>query len=155
MALKFLKKKSLLVIVTNSVKGGDNYLFKNIYAKNQQGEEIDILENGENSCAVFVSWILLALEMIKRPHATVGGVEKDLADSGWYEIKDLRQGAVLLWESKPGQYDGLPHRHLGFFMGNNEAISNDTPSGFPRRHHATYNDSRKIEKIYWHPDLDE
>jgi len=155
MALKFLKNKSLLAIVTNSIKGGDNFLFKNLYARNQQGEEIDILEDGKNSCAVFVSWILLALEMVKKPHATVEGVEKDLAESGWYEIKELRPGAVLVWESKVGQFDGLLHRHAGFFVGNDEAISNDTASGFPRRHHVTYGDSRKIEKIYWHPDLDE
>ncbi len=156
MALKFLKKKSLLAIVTNSIKGGDNYLFKNLYAKNEQGEEIDILEDGKNSCAVFVSWILLALEMIKRPHATVGGVEKDLLDSGWFETNELRPGAVLLWESKVGQYDGLLHRHSGFYIGNDEAISNSSNnSGFPTKHHCTYNDSRRIEKIYWHPDLDE
>lgn len=156
MALKFLKKKSLLAIVTNSIKGGDNFLFKNLYAKNEQGEEIDILEDGKNSCAVFVSWILLALEMIKRPHATVGGVEKDLIESGWFEINELRPGAVLLWESKLGQHDELLHSHIGFYVGNDEAISNDSRGrGFPWKHHYTYNGTRKIDKIYRHSDLDE
>jgi len=155
MALKLLKKKSLLAIVTNSIKGGDNFLFRNLYAKNERGEEIDILEDGKNSCAVFVSWILLALEMIKRPHATVEGVEKDLLESGWYEIKDLKTGAVLLWESKIGQFDGLLHTHIGFCVGNDEAISNDSQGrGFPWKHHYDYNGTRKVEKIYWHPELD-
>ena len=156
MALKFLKQKSLLAIVNNSIKGGDNFLFRNLYAKDEQGKEVDILEEGRNSCAVFVSWILLALEMIKRPHATVGGVEKDLIESGWFEIKELKPGAVLLWESKVGQYDGLLHRHSGFYVGNNEAVSNSsTNSGFPVKHHYNYDGTRKFDKIYWHSSLDE
>lgn len=155
MALKFLKKKSLLAIVTNSLKGGDNYLFRNVYAKDENGREIDILEDGKNSCAAFVSWILLAVELIKRPHATVEGTEKDLLDNGWYEIKELRPGAVLLWEPKIGKFDGLLHRHAGFYIGNNEAISNSSHnSGFPIKHHYDYNGARKVEKIYWHSDLD-
>ncbi len=155
MALKLLKKKSLLAIVTNSIRGGDNYLFRNLYAKNEQGEEVDILKDGEDACGVVVSWPLLALEMIKRPHATVEGVEKDMIESGWYEIKDLRPGAVLLWEPKVGKFDGLLHRHLGFYIGNDEAISNDSQGrGLPWKHHVTYNNTRKVEKIYWHRDLD-
>lgn len=156
MALQFLKRKSLLVIVENSIKGGDNYFFRNMYAKNQQGEEVDILEDGKNSCAVFVSWILLALEMINMPHARVEGTEKDLIKSGWFEIKELRPGAVLVWEMVTGKYDGLLHSHIGFYVGNDEAISNDSQGrGFPGKHHVTYNGVRKIERIYWHPDLDQ
>lgn len=156
MALKFLKQKSLLAIVNNSIAGGDNFLFRNLYAKDEQGKEIDILEEGKNSCAVFVSWILLALEMIKRPHATVGGVEKDLIESGWFEIKDLRSGAILIWEKATGVYDKLLHGHIGFYVGNDEAISNGSRErGLPWKHHYSYNGERKVEKIYWHPDLDE
>lgn len=158
--LKFLKRKSLLAIVFNSIRGGDNYLFRNIYAKNEEGKEIDILEDGKNSCATFVSWTLLAVELIKRPHATVEGTEKDLVDSGWFEIKELKPGAILIWEKASdndkllGEY-ALKRRHMGFYVGDNSAISNDSKDrGFPHKHHYTYNDTRKIEKIYWHPELD-
>ena len=152
--MKILKKKSLLAFMENAVKGGDNYLFRNLYAVND-GQEVDILENGKNSCAAFVSWILLTLELIKMPHATVDGTEKDLIASGWQEIKELKPGAILFWEAAVGKYDGLMHRHAGFYIGNDEAISNSShSSGFPVKHHATYNDSRRIEKIYWHGDLD-
>ena len=89
------KLKSLLAIVENSVKGGENYIFRNLYAK-EDGKGIDILEDGRNSCAAFVSWILLALELIKRPHATVYGTEKDLLSSGWFEIKEIQPGDILL-----------------------------------------------------------
>jgi hypothetical protein len=155
MSLKLLKKKSLLAIVTNSIEGGYNHFFRNLYAQNEKGELVDILEEGRNSCAVFVSWILLALEMTKRPHATVEGTIKDLMDSGWYEIKELKPGAVLLWEKAVGKYDGLLHCHIGFYVGNDEAISNDSQgAGFPWKHPYNYNGTRKVEKIYWHDDLD-
>jgi hypothetical protein len=146
--VRIKKLKSLLAIVENSVKGGDNYLFRNLYADGD-GKEIDILENGSNSCAAFVSWILLALELIEKPHATVTSAEKDLLNSGWKEISELKKGAILVWEQQNG------HRHIGFYVGDNKAISNDSQgSGFPWLHDVTYNSSRKIEKILWHSDLD-
>ena len=153
------KLKSLLAIVENSVKG-DNYLFRNLYA-DENGKEIDILENGRNSCGVFVSWILLPLELIKRPHATVYATEKDLVASGWYEIKELKPGAVIVWEKRPAD-DGLlgdknvNFSHIGFCVSDTEAISNGSKgTGFPWKHHITYNGTRKIDKIYWHSALDE
>lgn len=157
--LRIKKLKSLLAIVENSIKGGKNHFFRNMYAE-ENGKEIDIFENGSNSCAAFVSIILLALELIKHPHATVYSTEKDMLNSGWMEIKDLRPGAVIIWESLPNAKmlgESKPvSRHLGFFVGNNEAISNDSHvTGFPKRHSATFDGTRKIEKIYWHPALED
>ncbi len=156
--VRIKKLKSLLAIVENSVKGGDNYLFRNLYA-DENGQEIDILENGGNSCAVFISWILLALELIKRPHATVYATEKDLLVSGWFEIKELKPGAVIIWEKRNGSMMNdreIPKEHMGFYVGNDEAISNDSQgTGFPWRHHVTYNGTRKVEKILWHPALED
>jgi len=152
MALKILKTKSLLAILGNSIKGGDNYLFRNLYAIND-GQKADILENGKNSCAAFVSWILLALELVKTAHAAVEGTIKDLMSSGWHEISEPKPGAILVWKKMMAD-DGVEHGHLGFYIGNDEAISNDSRGrGFPWKHHFTYNDTRKIEKIFWHDDL--
>lgn len=154
---KIKKLKSLLAIVENSAKG-DNYLFRNLYA-DENGKEIDIFDNGHNSCGAHVSWILLVLELIKHPHGTVHGTEKDLLMSGWDEIKELRSGAVVVWEKREGgMFDGerIPKEHMGFCISETEAISNDSRNtGFPIRHHITYNGTRKIEKIYWHPALEE
>lgn len=140
-------------------------MFRNLYADEVPdaldkvgagGKEIDVLENGENSCAVFVSWILLTLELIKHPHASVFSTEKDLIASGWFQIKDLKPGAILIWEEKIGQYDGIMHQHMGFCVNDDQAISNSSQNtGFPIKHHVTYNNSRQVEKIYWHPELGE
>lgn len=163
--IRIKKLKSLLAIVENSVKG-DNYLFRNLYA-DENGKEIDVFENGGTSCCGHVSWILLALELIKHPHAAVHGTVKDMLSSGWYETNELKPGSVIVWENKISN-DGLQGEkgvvlsHMGFYMGNDEAISNDSKgSHFPRRHHFTYGTDpdgapvRKIEKILWHPELDE
>jgi len=113
------KLKSLLAIVENSINGGDNHLFRNLYAV-ENGKEIDILENGQNSCAAFVSWILLALELIRHPHATVYGTEKDLLASGWFEIEKNKSGAAIIWEKSQASEHGLfgdkniELRHIGF-----------------------------------------
>ncbi|OGN32930.1 MAG: hypothetical protein A3I39_02365 [Candidatus Yanofskybacteria bacterium RIFCSPLOWO2_02_FULL_47_9b] len=162
--VRIKKLKSLLAIVENSAKG-DNYLFRNLYA-DENGKEIDVFENGGTSCGGHVSWILLALELIKHPHASVHSTVKDLLDSGWDEIPELKPGAVIVWESVLAS-NGLQGEknialsHVGFYVGNDEAISNDSKgSHFPRKHHVTYGVSpdgspvRKITRKYWHPDLD-
>src|SRR3989344_3353930 len=95
--IRIKKLKSLLAIVENSIKGGDNYLFRNLYA-DVDGVEKDILEDGALSCVVFASAVLLNLELIKKPHATVPSAVKDMLENGWYEITQLKLGAVILWE---------------------------------------------------------
>jgi len=160
--MKLLFKKNYLTQIENSAKG-ENYLFRNFYVKKE--EEIkDSLEDGKNSCAVMVSHILYSFNSlldfmgkkhwIKFIHLTVASTEKDMIENGWNEIGDLRSGSILIWEKKDGR-NGEPHNHIGFYIGNDEAISNDSKgTGFPHKHNATYNGTRKIEKIYWHNDLD-
>ena len=156
--IRIKKLKSLLAIVENSALG-DNYLFRNLYA-DVNGEEKDILEDGALSCAVFASAVLLNQELIKKPHATVSGTVKDMFESGWREIAQLGPGAVILWEKIIFE-DGKEHSHIGFYIGNEEAISNSFADKCPRRHHITYGTNqdgapkRKIEKIYWHPELND
>jgi len=140
-------------MIENSVKG-ESWMFRNLYME-VDGKEEDVLDNGRWSCAIFVSGVLYLNKLIKDLHANVSSVEKGMLESGWLEIKDLRPGAVLFWEKKIAKDDGLEHGHNGFYMGNDLAVSNDSQgTGFPRKHHHTYNNTRKVEKIYWHSELD-
>ena len=155
--MKLLKKKNYLAVVENSAKG-ENWMFRNFYIEKDGGAVIDSLEDGKNSCAVFVSSILVLLNdlchWIKGPHTTVTSTESDMIESGWHEVDSVKIGAILIWEKKEG-HNGNMHYHIGFYIGNDEAISNDSRgTGFPHKHHYTYNGTRKIEKIYWHSDLD-
>lgn len=160
--MELLFKKNYLAQIENSVKG-ENHLFRNFYVE-KNGQVEDSLENGRNSCAVMVSYILYSFNSllgflgkkhwIKFTHLTVASTEKDLNESGWRQTDELKPGAVVVWERKDG-HDGEPHNHIGFYVGNKEAVSNDSrDTGFPHKHHYTYNGTRKIEKIYWHDALD-
>ena len=169
MATKLLFKKNYLAMVENTAKG-KNWMFRNFYIE-KNGAETDALEEGKISCAVLVSSILYlqnsSLEFLKKPnwinfvHANVPSTTEDMLSCGWYEIKELRLGAVIVWEPRLGKDDNLTHQHNGFCVSETEAISNDSKgTGFPLRHdihHPSSIDlnSRKIEKIYWHSDLDE
>lgn len=155
--IEHVLKKNYLSMIENAAKG-ENWLFRNFYIK-RDGVEQDVLEDGALSCASFVSSVLYLhnqlLDMIGKPawvgfvRARVTSAEKDLLEHGWQEIQDLRPGAVIIWENQAN------HEHIGFFIGGTEAVSNDSQgTGFPHRHHYTYGDTRKIEKILWHPVLD-
>ena len=150
-------KKNYLSMIENAAKG-ENWMFRNFYII-QDGMEKDALENGALSCAVFVSSILYLhnqlLEMQKKSpwlkftHANVTSTVKDMLQNGWHEITELKLGSILVWEKQE-------HEHIGFFVGGDQAISNDSQGiGFPWKHNITYNDTRKIEKILWHPALNE
>ncbi len=126
---------------------------------------IDILENGNLSCAFYVSSLLSLFSVFKLlknpPHSTIAGTIKDMKSSRWYEIRTLKPGAILLWEEKKlgDQYAKKGHKHLGFYIGNEEAISNSSKRRMPVRHPFSFGDVndkkfRKIESIFWHKALD-
>src|SRR3989344_5234777 len=101
--IEYLFKKNYLGMVENSAKG-ENWMFRNFYIRENKTEK-DVLEDGGLSCAVFVSSILYLhnslLEFLKKPnwiqfvHSNVSSVEKDLVNNGWYEVKELKPGAII------------------------------------------------------------
>ena|SRR3989338_4097316 len=152
--------KNYIAMIENSV---GTRMFRNFFLE-LNGKERDALEDGRLSCAVVVSSILYLLNSglefsgksrwIDFVHANVPSTEKDMVKSGWHPIHELRLGAILIWEKR--NTNGSQNWHMGFYVGNNMAISNDSGlgnTGVPHRHHYTYQDTRKIEKIYWHPEL--
>jgi len=134
-------------MISNSAKG-ENNMFRNLFGL-AENQEVDLLDNGGKSCAVFVSAVLYLQKLIKDIHATVESTEKDMLSFGWQEVPELKVGAVIVWERQGG------HLHVGFYAGNDKAISNaSNSSGVPEVHDATYGGTRKIERIYWHKSLD-
>ncbi|OFZ53384.1 MAG: hypothetical protein A3D92_14320 [Bacteroidetes bacterium RIFCSPHIGHO2_02_FULL_44_7] len=156
MTIKIMLKENYLTMIKNAAKG-QNFMFRNFFII-QDGIEKDALEDGGLACSAFASSILYlqnpVLEFLKKlkwiesTHANTESTVKDMLKNGWYEIKDFRPGAVLVWEEEQ-----FPH--IGFCVSETEAVSNDSKgTGFPWKHHITYDGTRKIEKIYWHPELD-
>jgi hypothetical protein len=131
-----------LAVIKNSV---GSKMFQNLFAL-VDGAKKDIVKNGNLSCAFFVSAVLVIFGFIKAIHSTVTGTEKDLLSSGWEKVIKPKPGDVLIWETRE---DGdEKHGHIGFFIGDNWAISNDSKRGVISRHHWTYNSRRKVIAIY-------
>lgn len=139
---KKLIKESYLVAVKNSV--GSN-IFRNFYVE-KNGQKIDVLNNGDLSCAYFVSVILKMFSFIYKIHATVNSTVKDMQLSGWYEVKIPKFGDIIVWEEK--DYSSGKHKHIGFYIDDKKAISINDKKGVPVVHDWCYNGKRGIEKIY-------
>jgi hypothetical protein len=145
---------SYIQTIKNSV--GSN-MFKNLFASIDGKPKIDVLDNGQLSCAYFTSIILHIFKLIPSIHATVDGTQNDLINNFWEEIDNPKEGSVLIWEAQ--NFEGEMHRHIGFYIGNGQAISNNTSQHVPAIHHWTFGEKdgqpvRKIEKIYWNNKLD-
>lgn len=145
--------KTYLAVIKNSV---GSRMFRNFFME-LDGEKIDATRDGVVSCAFFVSNVLHmfpAMKLIKEPHLTVSATIKDLKASGWQEIAAPRIGAVLVWE--PKMIAGSMNTHIGFYIGDNKAISNFYETGVPDEHHWTYGmmPGRKVEMILWNDALE-
>ena len=147
-----MKLKNLLTRVKGSV--GSN-MFRSYFDDNGN----DILEDGNLSCALFVSMILQSLGLIKQTHCTVAGTMRDVIDSGWRKIEEPKEGCLVVW--KPVAQNGKKHYHIGFYIGNDEAISNRSSMGVPAPHKLNYTGLDKegelkevsIASLWWHRDL--
>ncbi len=148
--IKFLIKETYLSVIKNSV-GSKTY--RSAYAK-VNGRKKDILENGNLSCAYFVSSILTVFKLINTPHTTVKSTIKDMQKNGWHEIKRPRNDCVLVWGEKYFKESGETHSHIGFYIGKQKAISNNSKKSTPTIHSYKKHDGRTIEKIFWHSKLD-
>lgn len=147
---------SYLSAIRNSV---GTSLFRSLYF-DIKGETIDVLEDGDLACASYVSGILLLFGLIKERHTTVNGTIEDMRASGWYDIPELREGAVLVWGFKKRD-DGTQgkHRHLGFYINAELAISNSSDKRVIDEHHPTYGTfpsgeaRRDIQFVLWNDRL--
>lgn len=143
-----LKYKNYLRMLENSC---GSKMFRSVFVLDG-GKERDILKNGELSCAYFVSCLLKIFDLISTSHATVNGMVKDMEKNGWKETEKMKPGDVLVWEKKKFE-DGESHSHIGFYLGDNKAISNSAKKGVPVIHHYTFGEAkdgspkRKIIKI--------
>ena len=118
-------------------------IFKNLYFK-KKNKNVDILKNGDLSCAFFVSSILKIFNLVNNIHTTVNGLEKDLEKNNWEIIKKPKPGSVIIWNVK-NRKNGAG-KHIGIYIGDNKAISNSSKKKSPQINKFDY---YPIEKILW------
>lgn len=157
-------QKPTLALFPSYIAMIENSVGANVYRKlyfTIDGKDIDVLEDGDLSCAVFVTTILFVFGLIKERHTTVNGTIEDIESFGWYKIQKPKKGALILWGFKKKD-DGTQgkHRHVGFYIDEHTAISNDSPTRIVSSHHPTYGifengeTRRDIQAFYWHDSLD-
>lgn len=150
--IKVLLLPTLLNVIEKSV---GTKMFQTITA-NVDGKKKDITEEGNLSCAFYVSGILTLFGLLDRVRATVAGTIESLELSGWKKTKDLAPGVVVVWDQPiDGSHD---HAHIGFYVGKDTAISNSSKNKTPAKHHITFGNlsnktHRPIRSIYKHSKL--
>src|SRR3989344_7279627 len=135
--------ENLIAVASASV---GSPLFRNLYAR-VGNRKVDILKNGELSCAFFVSAVLKMFSLVRGVHATVAGTVRDLKTSGWRTVRKPKPGCVIVWRPKTFA-DGEAHAHIGFYIGRGLAVSTSYKKRTPVTHALR---ARPIEAIYSHP----
>lgn len=147
---------SYLAMIQNSV-GANTY--RSLYFVIDD-KSLDVLEDGDLSCALYVTSILKFFSLIETWHTTVNATVEDIEKSGWFKIDEPKKGALILWGFKKKD-DGTQgkHRHVGFYIDAKTAISSSSDERIVVRHHPTYGtfDSGEprldIAAYYWHSTL--
>lgn len=147
---KVMRYDSYLAMIQNSIGA---HMFRNLWAK-VDGERKDVLQDGKLSCAVYVSSVLTLHKLIDGPHAIVRRTVEEMERAGWQKIQEAKPGAVVVWADR--EYDdGTMHPHIGFCVGNDEAVSTDYEQKEVVRHPLSeLNGPREVESYWWHPELD-
>lgn len=122
-------------------------MFRNFYVGTPTRGEFDAFSDGENSCAFFVSSVLVIFKKISGIHGTVESVRKDLRESGWLEVNEPKEGDVLIWEKQKFE-DGWKE-HIGFYIGSGRAISTSSSKKTPLKHELNFSSGkREVVQIF-------
>jgi hypothetical protein len=141
-------KQTYLAMIKNSP---GTKLFNTAYVKNlQTGEIYDVFNDGELSCAFFVSGLLSMVGLLDRPHSTVKTLVALLSESKkWSEvpIDEPEAGDVIVWDVVTFD-DGTTNEHVGFYLGEGEAVSTSYKEKQVVKHSADFEGQRKIAKLF-------
>ncbi len=116
-------------------------MWRHLYVKDQDNNEIDATEDGNKSCAYMVSSVLCIFQLIDKPHATVKTTLEHMVEAGWQKIDKPIKGAVIHWEE-----------HLGFYLSDDFVVSNSSSQKLTKRHGLVHEGQKPIG-YYIHPTL--
>lgn len=137
--------KTYLELLKNSV---GTEMFRSIFVQTPERGEFDALDGGKNSCAFFVSAVLVLFKKSESIHGTVESTRRDLENFGWQLVDgEMQEGDVLVWEAMPFE-DGT-YEHIGFYVGDDKAVSTSWTELKVVRHDAHFGDAdRAITHVY-------
>ena len=144
--LQKLSFRTYLAMLENSP---GTRLFNSLYVRSADGGEVrDVFNNGEFSCAGFVTSVLTLSGLLESPSATVDTAERRLRELGWEEVAPnaAEKGDIVFWA--PAQYpDGSGHRHMGFALSASEAVSTDSIEKQVMRHPISRSEEREGKRL--------
>ena len=117
-----LPKETLRKMIQNAP---DTRLFNSLFVRyKDSGEVKDACNDGEYSCAFFVSSLLTLTGYLERPHATVAGLREKMLGLPIQkvELADAQAGDVIFWD-KIVFDNGEANEHVGFINSNGKAVS--------------------------------
>ncbi|HSX28693.1 MAG TPA: hypothetical protein VLF60_04565 [Candidatus Saccharimonadales bacterium] len=121
--------------------------YQHYYVRDPEtGEEVDVLEDGRESCAFFVSNVLEDQGLLPCAHATTESTMQCMRENGWEPDEEERIGDVVAWFPEPyTQY------HLGFVVGPGLYVSHSSRSCVPTVHDSSWTEDRPI--YFSHPEI--
>lgn len=124
-------------------------MFRHFWAS-IDGVRTDTAQDGWTSCALHVSCILTIFKVVNAPHTTVASVVSDLLESGWQKVEIPEPGDVLIYEPVRATPEDEPMDHIGFYVGNDKAVSTSWRERRPILHDWTFRDRtpRSVTAIY-------
>lgn len=142
---KRLYFKTYLQFIRNSV---GTEMFRNFYIQTSDGNEMDALDDGSNSCAFYVSSVLTLFGKHSGMHGTVKSTVADLQKSGWQAVseKDMRAGDVLLWNAI--EIDDAWYEHVGFYIGDGRAVSTSWTEKRVVEHDLYFDGGRTLDGVF-------
>jgi hypothetical protein len=118
-----LPKETLIQMVKNAP---DARLFNSLFVRYKDtGAVKDVCNDGEYSCAFFVSSLLALTGYLEKPHATVAGLRAKMLELPHTKIattEEILPGDIIFWEKIIFE-DGSENEHVGFALGNSRAVS--------------------------------
>lgn len=152
LSLAVLKNKidvsaNLLAMINSSV---DCDMFARI-ATLGRDETHQVIRDDELGGCYYVCFLLRGFHLISSIRLTVSGTARQLPRSGWETLDNtgvLAPGMIIVWETTGTV---TPRKRIGFYVGDEEAVSTAINRGIPTRHHATFGDQHRIQRVYAHP----
>ena len=143
--IEILRKETYLKAIENSP---GTKLFNSLLIRfKDSGKTVDILDDGELSCAFFVSSVLFLMQAVVKSCSTVQSLKKLIdASPDWFSIvpEKAESGDVVFYKKSLIE-DGTESAHVGFVFGESDAISTDYITKSVIRHSIG---KREIDCIY-------
>jgi hypothetical protein len=137
-----------------------NTIYSEVKWSDHPEDYLDSVRGGLRSCSFFVSSLLAIFGLIDRCHTTTETTIKDMQVHDFYEIDELRPGAIVVYEFNDFESDNpdsKPAPHIGICISKDQVISTTGKTLSPVIHLANmediYGQKRKIESIFWHDRL--